>query len=49
MKNWPRAPGAFEPWIELWQFVQDRAMKRVLMVGFGGDPVAGLLKPAAPP
>ncbi len=30
VRNWPRFAGAFEPWIALWQFVQARAMNRVL-------------------
>jgi hypothetical protein len=35
VKNCPRAPGAFEPWIELWQLTHARAIKRVFTLAFG--------------
>jgi hypothetical protein len=36
VKNWPRFAGVLLPWIALWQFRHERAMKRVL-----GPPWAG--------
>src|SRR5450432_3193683 len=58
VKNWPRAPGAFEPWIALWQFRQARATRRLLTAGLGcpvlptqagfGSPGAQTKPPAAP-
>jgi hypothetical protein len=35
VKNWPRAPGAFEPWTCEWQFTHALAMRRVLTFALG--------------
>src|SRR5215470_11927652 len=35
VKNWPRAPGAFEPWIAVWQLLHARVTRRVLTPGLG--------------
>ena len=35
VKNLPRLPGAFEPWIALWQFMQERATRRLFTPGLG--------------
>jgi hypothetical protein len=35
MKNLPRLPGAFEPWIALWQLLHARVTRRVFTAGLG--------------
>src|SRR6185369_8192104 len=35
VKNLPRLPGAFDPWMELWQLRQARATRRLFTAGFG--------------
>jgi hypothetical protein len=35
VKNLPRAAGALEPWIALWQLMQAREMRRVFTFAFG--------------
>jgi hypothetical protein len=41
VKNLPRLPGAFEPWIALWQLRHARATRRVLTPGFGCPVLVG--------
>src|SRR5664279_3743510 len=58
VKNLPRLPGAFEPWIALWQFRHARATSRVFTAELGcpvfpahaaeGSPGAQRKPPAAP-
>ena len=35
VKNLPRLPGAFEPWIALWQLRHARVTRRLFTLGLG--------------
>ena len=35
VKNLPRLPGAFEPWIAVWQLMHARATRRLFTPGLG--------------
>src|SRR6185295_7868074 len=35
VKNLPRLPGAFEPWIAVWQLLHARATRRLFTPGLG--------------